>query len=422
LEARIRVYGPNSFPPPKIKSLFELVMENFDDPINVILLGAAVVSVCIGLLKEGFPEGLIEGTSIMIALFLIIVVNSGNNWISERRLANLVKLSDAQEVAVFRGSDQTITIDASELVVGDLIKYEQGMKVPADCIMMSGIDTVCIEGELTGEPDGVEKVPLTEDNYNSGAMCTMLAKSLIQNGQGTALVLAVGPNSVAGVITEKTMSDNEPTHLQKKLVTMAEKIGNVGIGCAVLTFFSLIVRVALEMMEFVPCGCMNITSCQVDSECKPLTFEFSLKNRLWMDVLNTIIIAISVIVCAIPEGLPLAVTISLSYSSAEMKRMNNLVRTMESSETMGGANYICSDKTGTLTLNQMTTMACMALGKVHMSPSADQTKKLTTDVKSSTEELSIGASSAWQIITQGILWNSSARIELNDGKDLKQTG
>jgi Ca2+-transporting ATPase len=105
LEVRTRVYGPNSFPPPKIKSLYELVMENFDDPINVILLGAAIVSVVIGLLKEGFPEGLIEGTSIMIALFLIIVVNSGNNWISERRLANLVKLSDAQEVAVFRGSD-----------------------------------------------------------------------------------------------------------------------------------------------------------------------------------------------------------------------------------------------------------------------------------------------------------------------------
>jgi Ca2+-transporting ATPase len=180
LAERIHVYGENSFPPPKIKTLMELVMENFDDPINVILLGAAIVSVVIGLLKEGFPEGLIEGTSIMIALVLIIVVNSGNNWISERRLANLVKLSDAQEVAVFRGSDQSITIDGSELVVGDLIKYESGMKVPCDCIMIDGQDTVCIEGELTGEPDGVEKVPLTEDNYNSGVMCTMLAKSLIQ--------------------------------------------------------------------------------------------------------------------------------------------------------------------------------------------------------------------------------------------------
>jgi magnesium-transporting ATPase (P-type) len=158
------------------------------------------------------------------------------------------------------------------------------------------------------------------------------------------------------------MTNNDPTHLQKKLVTMAEKIGNVGIGCAVLTFFSLIIRVAMEMMQFVPCGCMNITSCQVDPECKELTFELSLKNRLWIDVLNNVIIAISVIVCAIPEGLPLAVTISLRYSSVEMRKLNNLVRTMASSETMGGANFICSDKTGTLTLNLMTTMACQTLG------------------------------------------------------------
>ena len=107
LERRRLVYGLNSFPPPKIKSLYELVMENFDDPINVILLGAAFVSVAIGLIKEGFPKGLIEGTSIMIALLIICVVNSGNNWISERRLANLVKLAEAQEVAVYRGSTDT---------------------------------------------------------------------------------------------------------------------------------------------------------------------------------------------------------------------------------------------------------------------------------------------------------------------------
>jgi len=95
MERRKREYGANSFPPPKIKTISELIMENFDDPINVILLLAAFVSVIIGLIKEGFPEGLIEGTSIMIALVIIIVVNSGNNYISERRLANLVKLSDA---------------------------------------------------------------------------------------------------------------------------------------------------------------------------------------------------------------------------------------------------------------------------------------------------------------------------------------
>lgn len=118
---RKRVYGANAFAPPKIRGVFELVMENFEDPINVILLVAAVVSVIIGLIKDGYPTGLIEGTSIIIALFLIITVNSGNNYISERRLANLLKLSEAQEVAVFRGSDQSVTIDATELVVGDLI-------------------------------------------------------------------------------------------------------------------------------------------------------------------------------------------------------------------------------------------------------------------------------------------------------------
>ena len=129
------------------------------------------------------------------------------------------------------------------------------------------------------------------------------------------MVVAVGPNTVAGIISSKTMKPSEPTLLQRKLETIATKIGNVGIGCAVLTFFSLIVRDALEMTDVLPCGCTNLLVCEKLENCVPLTFELSLKNRLWLDVLDTIIIAISVIVCAIPEGLPLAVTISLSYSS-----------------------------------------------------------------------------------------------------------
>jgi Ca2+-transporting ATPase len=132
-------------------------------------------------------------------------VGSGNNYISEKRLADLVKLSDKQEVAVYRNSRNTLSIDSSELVVGDVFHFEAGMKVPADCIMLDGQDVVCIECELTGEPDGIEKVPITNENYNlEGSTCTMLAKSLISEGFGTALVLAVGPFTVAGVITQKT--------------------------------------------------------------------------------------------------------------------------------------------------------------------------------------------------------------------------
>jgi len=166
LKERQEIYGKNSFPPPKIKSLFELIMENFEDPINNVLCVAAVVSLAIGILKDGIEEGWIEGTSIMIALVIIITVNSGNNYMSERRLADLVNLSSLQEIAVFRGSTDSITIDSRDLVVGDLIAFEQGMKIPADCILVEGQDVCCSETELTGEPDGLDKTPVTIDNYN----------------------------------------------------------------------------------------------------------------------------------------------------------------------------------------------------------------------------------------------------------------
>jgi len=396
-------------------------MENFDDTINKILCAAAIVSLIIGVVKEGFPQGLIEGTSILIALFIIIIVNSVNNYISERRLADLVNLAEKQDVAVYRGSVETVTIDSSELVVGDIIKFEAGMKVPADCIMIEGQDVACIEGELTGEPDAIEKFALDESNYNSGIMSTMIAKSLISSGIGKAVVLAVGPHTVAGVITEKTQKETEPTLLQEKLEVIATKIGNVGIGCALLTFFSMIIRVILEMYGVLECGCGNLMTCVPEPGCKPLDFEFTLKNRLWTEVLDTIIIAITVIVVAIPEGLPLAVTISLSFSSAVMRKLNNLVRKLASAETMGGATHICSDKTGTLTLNQMTTMACMTLQKAHMITDAFKVKDLANQVKTAGENVTVGHKSAWECLVEGVLWNSSARIEKNDGKDCEVT-
>lgn len=116
-------YGTNTFPPPHLKSIFELIMENFEDRINQILLGAAVVSIAIGLYREGFPYGLIEGVSIAIALVIIVSVTSVNNYFSEKRLADLIALSDKQEVAVYRNSDKAVTIDSTELVVGDLVKF-----------------------------------------------------------------------------------------------------------------------------------------------------------------------------------------------------------------------------------------------------------------------------------------------------------
>jgi magnesium-transporting ATPase (P-type) len=185
---------------------------------------------------------------------------------------------------------------------------------------------------------------------------------------------------------------------------------------AILTLVGQFIRIALEFNGLLPCGCTNLMTCQPPQgdTCEELAFTF--KNRMIGEILNTIIISITVVVVAIPEGLPLAVTISLSFSSAKMRKLQNLVRTLASSETMGGATHICSDKTGTLTQNKMTVMGCYTLGKAHyMGDSVND--KLAKSVMEATENVTCDDKSVWDSLKEGIMWNSSARIEANDGKD-----
>ena len=145
------------------------------------------------------------------------------------------------------------------------------------------------------------------------------------------------------------------------------KIGNFGMSCAILIFICSLFRVVMEMTHMIPCGCQNIFYCEQIPDCKPLTFALSVDNRLWSDILDTFITLIALICCAIPEGLPLAVTISLSFTSAKMLKQQNLVRKLESCETMGAATYICTDKTGTLTKGEMYVRSFFALGKLSQS-------------------------------------------------------
>lgn len=146
-------------------------------------------------------------------------------------------------------------------------------------LMISGQDLSCVEADLTGEPDEQIKTFITDENMQD--IGVLLAKSLVISGTGTALVITVGPNTAAGKITEQTQTENESTHLQKKLEVIADKIGNIGIGCAVLTFISMVIRTALEMVDVIPCGCGNLINCEAEANCKPLDFSFTMKNRLW---------------------------------------------------------------------------------------------------------------------------------------------
>lgn len=205
IKDRVEVFGKNYFQPPHLRGIWELIMENFNDFINQVLLGAAIVSVIIGEIQHPGLKGLLEGTSIMVALSIIIVVTSANNYVSEKRLADLIALADAQEVPVFRNSTDPVTIDAQLLLVGDVVAFKQGSKVPADMLIIESKDVTTREDELTGEPDDVEKHSVNKDNYLDGlSLCTMLGKSLVATGSGRALIVAVGERSVAGAIDAKT--------------------------------------------------------------------------------------------------------------------------------------------------------------------------------------------------------------------------
>ena len=138
-------------------------------------------------------------------------------------------------------------------------------------------------------------------------------------------------------------------------------------------------------------------------------------------LLEAVIISITVVVVAIPEGLPLAVTISLSFSSAKMQKLNNLVRKIASAETMGGATHICSDKTGTLTKNEMTVMAAMAGENVVIGDKKKEGKDILEKAKATYQNITRDGESVWDLLQEGVLWNSSARIEKNDQKDPKIT-
>lgn len=253
-----------------------------------------------------------------------------------------------------------------------------GNRVPTDCILIESTDFATDESPLTGEPEQVEKSAVTEDNYTSNPNPFLLGKTLIVSGTGTAMICAVGCNSRSGMAEEKLNIEDEETPLQHKLETIANEVGKVGVYCAILTFIAMTINMIVKTM-------LDDTKHLID----------------WgtlTQLVNFIIISITVVVVAVPEGLPLAVTISLAFSVMKMKKDNNLVRRLEASETMGGANEICTDKTGTLTQNKMTVKCFYSM------------ETLFQDRPSDFKTLPVS-----DILVEGVLFNCSARIEKDEG-------
>ncbi|OJJ95959.1 hypothetical protein ASPACDRAFT_47316 [Aspergillus aculeatus ATCC 16872] len=353
---RIKVYGRNILPEPPRKSFGRLLWDAYNDKIILLLTVAAVVSLSLGIYEAVSGQSRvdwIEGVAVCVAIGIVVAATAGNDWQKERQFRRLGRLKVDREVRVIR-SGQQIMVHIHDLTVGDLVHLEPGDCAPADGVVVTNYGLRCDESLATGEADQIEKVSgaeawersvtgkhkadegvlhekgiekLEEENLDP----FIISGSKILEGLGTYLVLSVGPHSTHGRIMMSLGTESDPTPLQVKLGRLASWIGWFGLGAALLLFFVLLFRFLAQLPD----------------NPAPST----VKGQIFMDIL---IVTVTVIVVAIPEGLPLAVTLALAFATGRMLKEHNLVRQLRACETMGNATVICSDKTGTLTQNKMT--------------------------------------------------------------------
>ena len=310
---------------------WELIWLGMHDVTMILLTFSAIISISLGLYTEGFPTGCFDGGAIIVAILVCLNVSAINDLQKDKQFRMLNAENNRSNITVIRDGHQSqILVD--DLVVGDIVQISAGDTVPADGIYLSGNNVKMDESKLTGESDQVEK----------GAKNPFIVSSSeCHEGTLTMVVVAVGPHSVFGRMRSMIESSgNEFTPLQVKLARLAKQLSGVGGFMAVIT---VLVIVGMHLYRYFS------GQGTVDAEGNPY---WAREN--WNAIIDAFIEGVAIMVLAIPEGLPLAVAIALAYSVKKMMKDNNLVRHLSACETMGGANTICSDKTGTLTQNQMT--------------------------------------------------------------------
>ncbi|CAL4064879.1 unnamed protein product [Meganyctiphanes norvegica] len=416
LEHRRDTFGSNIIPPKPPKTFLTLVWEALQDVTLIILQVAAVVSLGLSFYRpphteseddgiahdEGEEEaGWIEGAAILISVAVVVIVTAFNDYTKERQFRGLQnRIEGEHKFSVIRNGEVQ-QINVGEIVVGDICQVKYGDLLPTDGVLIQSNDLKVDESSLTGESDHVKKGPADDPMILSGTH--------VMEGSGKMLVTAVGVNSQAGIIftllgaaaeeedaeAKKRRKDKaadgdasavtgnshhatansanadgvnnkhekvedeeedsgvapssggEKSVLQAKLTKLAIQIGYAGSFIAIFTVVILIIRFCIK--------------------------TFVIEGQQWYPYyanyfVKFFIIGVTVLVVAVPEGLPLAVTLSLAYSVKKMMKDNNLVRHLDACETMGNATAICSDKTGTLTTNRMTVVESFICGKHYKTP------------------------------------------------------
>jgi calcium-translocating P-type ATPase len=332
IEERITTYGKNIIKEVEETTFMEFVLECLEDPTLRILLLASLVSLIIGIYQEGFSTGWIEGTAIFFAVFIVVSITAFNNWSKEQQFLALNKCASKKNVSVLRNSTIQV-IDSEQLLVGDILFVKIGDILQADGVLISG-SLKMDESALNGESDLIEKKPELNDIGGKEKIITpfIMSGTKITSGEGSMIVCAVGENTSSAKSLSLMQNEDDETDLEKKLKIVAGSIELIGYFMAIFIFGVMICKEILI---------------------KYFTGESPFNSELLNVVLNSFIIAVTVIVVAIPEGLPMAVTISLAFSVSKMKDERNLVRHLDASEIMGNCNNICTDKTGTLTEGRM---------------------------------------------------------------------
>ncbi|WP_262280514.1 calcium-translocating P-type ATPase, PMCA-type [Hallella absiana] len=353
-------YGDNVLTPPKKTSLWKLYLDKYRDPIIQILLVAALVSLVLAFVEKDFVETL----GIFIAIFIATTVGFYFECDAARKFRVLTAINEDQPVKV-RRDGKVMEVPRRDVVVGDIILVETGDEVPADAVLVEAVNLQIDESSLTGEPltsksvtdaqnqqsaDTASQLSSLNPQHSADAIIqhsslntqhsseaypknVILRSTMVMNGRGTAIVTRVGDSTEIGkVATEATEATQTKTPLNLQLDKLAKLISKVGTGVSIAAF---VIFLGHDILT----------------------------NSLWHTtnylamlqvVLNYFMMAVTLIVMAVPEGLPMAVTLALALNMRRMLKFNNLVRKLHASETMGAVTVICTDKTGTLTQNRMT--------------------------------------------------------------------
>jgi len=346
--SRKNVFSDNRIPERKGKSLLQLMWITYNDKVLMLLSAAAVVSLAIGLYQTFGVEHedgeakveWIEGVAIIVAIVIVVLVGSLNDYQKERQFAKLNRKKQDRVVKAVR-SGKIIEISVYDIYAGDVLHLEPGDLIPVDGILIEGFNVKCDESQATGESDIIRKRPADEvmaaieNRENLKKMDPFIQSGArVMEGMGTYMVTSTGIYSSYGRTLMALNEDPEMTPLQSKLNVIAEYIAKLGGAAGLLLFIVLFIMFLVNL--------------------RGSTLTPAEKGREFIEIFITVV---TIIVVAVPEGLPLAVTLALAFATTRMIKDNNLVRHLKACEVMGNATTICSDKTGTLTQNVMQVVA-----------------------------------------------------------------